>query len=330
MENSNSIQDGKLKSSLEIINEVDNYYHFRIASSPITLGYVLPVVAGVIVGQPGWECDTNSMPRTLTLVACDEKSRTETVKKILATIREGRFLKLGPDHESGDVQSVFDANGDPVMVAEPAAISLLGLVAYRVSTVLYTTKHWNKLPSIWVYYDGQPRFQAVKSNRIVAHMPPAEALLKHGKDHIDLKKFITTKIPEEVLGASGCAKSAGTVTWFGIFDGDDEWEKGLLAPTIHYVYDVEVPRGKQFNTGGHNDCSWTEYNAEDVKTLLIEGQIENGTFGHGLVLLDFMVRHGIVNAENDPHFAHLIPRLHRQLEFPIGAFQKSRDETIAL
>ncbi len=47
--------------------------------------------------------------------------------------------------------------------------------------------------------------------------------------------------------------------------------------------------------------------------------LQRNEFKPGLahVILYFLIRHGIVNEENDPDFVELVQRLHRKLEFPV-------------
>lgn len=56
---------------------------------------------------------------------------------------------------------------------------------------------------------------------------------------------------------------------------------------------------------------------DQVREMLLEDQF---TPEAGLVVLDFLIRHGIVTAENEPEYLEISMGLHRCLPFPSAKY----------
>jgi hypothetical protein len=53
---------------------------------------------------------------------------------------------------------------------------------------------------------------------------------------------------------------------------------------------------------------------EEVRVALAEGRFKPNC---SVVLLDFLVRHGVLTPENESDYVEIVSRLHRRLEFPM-------------
>jgi hypothetical protein len=53
---------------------------------------------------------------------------------------------------------------------------------------------------------------------------------------------------------------------------------------------------------------------EEVRVGLAEGRFKPNS---SLVLVDFLVRHGVLTPENESDYVEIVGRLHRRLEFPM-------------
>lgn len=106
-------------------------YHFRIVSSPATVGYVLPFVAEVFGNQPGWECNNALLPRNLTLTAGDDVTiRTAAVaKRLSATWPANKFEVLKGWRD--ELKDVYSSKGKLVFLLS----ALLSLSSARLDMV---------------------------------------------------------------------------------------------------------------------------------------------------------------------------------------------------
>jgi len=120
-------------------------------------------------------------------------------------------------------------------------------------------------------------------------------------------------LPEELVRKY--AKSCGTVSYFHIQAKRDGEESGLLQPTVKYVYDLVLSESMLLHPKDD------EVERFDLLTIAqVRKALENGEFRPSsiMVLLDFLIRHGFITAENEPSFAEIVSRLHRRLPFPVS------------
>jgi adenylate kinase len=87
-----------------------------------------------------------------------------------------------------------------------------------------------------------------------------------------------------------------------------ETRKGISAKVL-YLYDLELEENwKPYNHDGEVDAFYA-VSAEEALASLVEAQHEWKP-NSALVLVDFLVRHGVLHADNEPDYADIITRLH--------------------
>jgi 8-oxo-dGTP pyrophosphatase MutT (NUDIX family) len=153
---------------------------------------------------------------------------------------------------------------------------------------------------------------------ITAGETPFECLVRESTEEAAL--------PEELVRRS--AHAAGTLSWFSIEDERAGFEPGFLHPGVQYVYDLEVPETVELKP---SEEEHKEFNLWDVSEVM--GTIHNKEYkpSCALVLIDFLIRHGFITAENEPNFAEIISRIHRKLPFSTkepatcGTFEYNND-----
>lgn len=109
------------------------------------------------------------------------------------------------------------------------------------------------------------------------------------------------------------AVATGTVSWFNISDKRAGGEVGLMNPGVLYTYDLEVPSTLTEMRSVEGDISRFELmDLSDVLAALRQGAFKPSC---AMVMMDFLIRHGLVTAENEPDYCEIISRLHRKLPF---------------
>lgn len=112
------------------------------------------------------------------------------------------------------------------------------------------------------------------------------------------------------------AVATGTVSWFNISDERAGGEVGLMNPGVLYTYDLEVPSTLAEIQSVEGDISKFELmSLDDVLDALRQGLFKPSC---ATVMLDFLIRHGLITAENEPDYSEIISRLHRKLPFRIN------------
>jgi 8-oxo-dGTP pyrophosphatase MutT (NUDIX family) len=315
------------KSNLDLINECDSfpyyqvdpelylqhtatYYHLRVAEHPETLGFLLPSVANVLRGIPGWSIDDEERTLTLTL-GIDPEHRSKAVEQTVVAMRKTSYFEV-LNKWRGELYPVYGAGGELLFSIERSASPLFGVVTYGVHLTGYvksTDENDHSQYKIWVprrarakqTYGGM--LDNMVAGGIASGEQPFECLIRECEEEASLSEEMVRK----------GAKAAGTVTYFYIRDERAGGETRLLQPECQYVYDLELPEDI---IPKPNDDEVEEFNLwsiQEVKDALARAEFKPNC---ALVMLDFFVRHGILTYE-DPGYTEIIARLHRRLEFPM-------------
>lgn len=92
----------------------------------------------------------------------------------------------------------------------------------------------------------------------------------------------------------------------------------LCVPDVIYVYDLEVPPAQAdavVPTPGDDEVeSFSLWGVDGVVRALRAGEFKANT---ALVLIDFLVRHGLVTEDNEPDYLEIVTRLRRRLPVPL-------------
>lgn len=108
-------------------------------------------------------------------------------------------------------------------------------------------------------------------------------------------------------------KPCGTVSYVHVRDKRAGGETGLIQPECQYIYDIEVDADVVPKPGDNEVEAFYLWTVDEVKNALADGQFKPNC---AVVLLDFFIRHGILRAENEPHYLEIASRIHRRLPFP--------------
>ncbi|KZV96000.1 BRO1-domain-containing protein [Exidia glandulosa HHB12029] len=103
-------------------------------------------------------------------------------------------------------------------------------------------------------------------------------------------------------------KAVGSVTYFF------QTPKSHLQPEVQYVYDLCIPDGADIVPKPHDDEveSFELCTVDEVKRGMLAGHFKPNC---ALVLVDFLIRHGFITAENEPNYLEIITRLHGRFDW---------------
>lgn len=123
------------------------------------------------------------------------------------------------------------------------------------------------------------------------------------------------------------AKAAGTVTWLNISDRRaGPGQEGLINSGVLYVYDLELPdegRNFRFEPVPGDIDSWAVMDTDEVMAAMKKLEFKPSC---AVVMIDFLVRHGVITAENEPDYAEIVSRLHRLLPLPTSSRREGHRE----
>jgi len=332
----------KLKTPIDLVNDCDSfpyfypdpsyylqhlqtYYHLRVASHPdVTLGYLLPSVALTFANLKDWEVNPPdpslysvdggpNSSRTVTLITgTTEAERSAVVARTCEAMRQTGHWKV-LDKWRDELYPVYGPDGDVLFTIERSASPLFGVVTYGVHMTAYFYSGPQRELKIWVprrsrnkqTYPGM--LDNTVAGGIAAGEQPLECLVRECEEEASL--------PEDMVRRN--VKTAGAVTYFYIRDARAGGETGMLQPECQYVYDLDLTNetGVECKPNDQEVEGFEIMNMEQVKEALAKEDFKPNC---ALVILDFLIRHGVYSKENEPKYAEIISRLHRRLEFPIG------------
>ncbi|KAH6576413.1 hypothetical protein BASA60_004524 [Batrachochytrium salamandrivorans] len=181
--------------------------------------------------------------------------------------------------------NVYGPDHEPLVAIERSAIGLFGVRAYGC------------------HLNGYVR-QAVTT----------EDPQHHPDSHVDrsaIECFEEAHIPPDVASH---AVSTGVVSFW-----QDSPIRGFI-PDTEYCYDLELPSSFIPNPA---DGEVHEFYLWDLNTVLLH--LQRGEFTHeaGLVIVDFLIRHGAITPESEPAFLELSLLLRREFPFAGPSFNMS-------
>ncbi|OSS45020.1 hypothetical protein B5807_09200 [Epicoccum nigrum] len=286
---------------------VNTYYQLRVAGHDYPLGYMLPSVAEVFRGTPAWELDDDE--RVLTLTAGDDAdSRSAAVETSLLALRAtGHFQVL--NKWRGELYAVYGRDKELLFRVERSASPLFGVVTYGVHLSAYTRDAETGAIKIWTprraktkqTYGGM--LDNAVAGGIAAGESPFESLVRECAEEASLDEALVRER----------ATAVGTVTYWYVRDERAGGETGLLQPEVQYVYDLELPADVVPKPGDDEVEEFYLWSVEEVQEAMAKGEFKPNC---AVVVLDFLVRHGILTEANERDFIEIVSRLHRRLEFP--------------
>lgn len=92
-------------------------------------------------------------------------------------------------------------------------------------------------------------------------------------------------------------------------------EKGLVTPDYIYVYDIKLPLDVIPRPRDDEVSGFTLMTVEEVKSALLRERFKPDS---AAVLVEFLIRHGVITPENEEDFVEISMRLRRRLPFRTG------------
>ncbi|KAK7207564.1 NUDIX hydrolase domain-like protein [Myxozyma melibiosi] len=223
--------------------------------------------------------------------------------------KEGKFEVLKGWRE--EQYAVYYPSRELYFTFERSACSVLGLVTYGVHIIGYIPATDTAPLRLWVPRRSKTKstYPGMLDNTVAGGIGYPygvfDTLIKECGEEAG---FDAQLIKER-------AKSVGSVSYHYLRTAAAGGESGFLQPEVQYTYDLELdessPKPKPV------DGEVEEFYLWDVDTVRQEIAAGNFKPNTALVTIDFLIRHGIITAENEPDFLEIVSRMHRQIEHPL-------------
>ncbi|KAJ4387881.1 hypothetical protein N0V93_008484 [Gnomoniopsis smithogilvyi] len=310
---------------LDLVQECDNFPHYDLSQPEIytealkSLWYFyLPddpephgFLTDSVVERMPWTAHfrISSSPRKQVHLLKPETEQWQTscgeaIQELIDLAREqGVFPRLGKKNteQFPIVGARFDIG------IERSAFSLFGIIGRGAHMTVYTRTHEGL--KFWIARRSATKStypsmldQAVAGG-VARGEGPLDCLVREAGEEAGLS-------PERVRND---VVATGTVSWFNVSDERAGGEVGLMNPGVLYTYDLEVSSTEvEFQAVEGDISKFSLLGLSEVLTALRQGEFKPSC---AMVMLDFLIRHGLITAENEPDYGEIISRLHRKLPF---------------
>lgn len=267
-------------------------------------------MAETLQGLPSWTLSPTARTLTLTTDAATEPARTAAMARTTAAMRAtGHFPILTHWHD--ELVPVHAADGALLVQLERAACPLFGVLACGVSLTCFVRTAATGDLRIWV-----PRRACAKrawggmlDNAVVGGMRAGE----RAGEALVRAAGVEAALAGELVAAR--ARAVGAVSAWAVLDGRAGGEEGLLAPEVQFVYELELGEEEEVvpRPGDDEVDGLASMDVGEVRAALGRGEFRPSA---ALVMVDFLVRHGVLTEENEPDYVEVVARLNRRLPFP--------------
>ena len=281
-------------------------YEFKLSSESKTRGYILQWVVEKMPWTADWSIDHQKREVKLLLANADPDQQNRSIAETLDEARKkGTFEILNGWR---DELYPINAASEFQVSMERAASALFGIVTYGVHMTAYVRVQG--LIKIWVPRRARKKqtYGGMLDNTVAGGIStgetPLECLVREAAEE--------ASFPEQLVRSN--AKACGAVSYFYIRDERAGGEPGLLQPEVQLVYDMEVDKDIVPKPGDDEVEDFFLWTVEEVQQALAQGQFKPNC---ALVLIDFLVRHGILSVENERNLIEISSRTHRKIPFPV-------------
>lgn len=241
------------------------------------------------------------------------EERTQLVGQLTALWREQKAFPILKSWRN-ELWPVYGRNKELMFSMERASMGLFGTTRYGVHLNAFIRRQDDSSKydfRIWV-----PRRSATKSTYpsmldnavaggLMTNEDPFECVIREADEEASLPEHVVRMNAEEV----------STITYIYITDERAGGEAGLIYPECQWVYDLELPADESVvpePKDGEVE-SFSLRTVEEIQEQLAQGLWKPNC---AVVMLDFLVRHGIYTPENEPHYDAILDRAHRHIAFP--------------
>ncbi|XP_041460309.1 nudix hydrolase 20, chloroplastic-like isoform X2 [Lytechinus variegatus] len=260
----------------------------------VQVGIIPPKMVETLASQPDiFELKNNQVHLSSTLSTYAE--RTARVGEFLSTCRESvDFITLqGWRNENYAVsRSYYDT---PLFEMERSATCLFGIKQYGVHVNGYC-RHPTEGICMWIgkrspnkqTYPG--KLDQIAAGGLPACLDIRECMMKESEEEASIPRDISSK-----------ALPVGAISYFF------EDERGVF-PETQFIFDLELPVDFQPRVKDGEVSEFYLWSLSKVKEEIATDRFKPNC---SLVCLDFLIRHGYINHDGEPHYLDFLSSLHQ-------------------
>jgi 8-oxo-dGTP pyrophosphatase MutT (NUDIX family) len=275
-----------------------SYYYFMISGFPKPFGYVHKDTVSKVNWPDFWT--VNEEERKLVFHGGD--TFEQRTKRMETTLRENRKKdKTSAFGRWSDERfPLYTDTGEHILDLDGSGVDAFGIVNYSCHLTAYVrtaqgVKYWVPTRS-----RTKMSFPGMLDNTVGGSLRSGESPL----DCIVREAAEEASLPAAFTRAN--IKPCGTLSY--TMTRTDDGQPGCQHQ-VQYIYEMELPEEKVLVPCDGEAESFTLMTLEEVREALGAGRFKDNC---GMTWMAFLVRHGIVNAENEMHLIEICARLHRK------------------
>jgi 8-oxo-dGTP pyrophosphatase MutT (NUDIX family) len=268
----------------------------------VTIGYILPSVVERMLWISSFVVDHDKRIVSIKY-APGEDVETKAISEQLNLAREKdsfSILRRWMD----EIYRILDISREVRM--ERAGSALFGIHTVGVHIMAFCRDQEGSM-KLWI-----PRRAATKTypgmldntvgGGITVEEDQFECMLREAEEEASLPKHVV----------KDRAQAVGTIAYFYIRDARAGGETGLLQPSTHHLYDLELPTDVVPKPADKDVEEFYLWTPEETMVALREGKFKPNS---AVAWIDFFIRHSYITAKNEPDYLKLVSRIHRRIHF---------------
>ncbi|KAF2651129.1 hypothetical protein K491DRAFT_682438 [Lophiostoma macrostomum CBS 122681] len=287
-----------------------SWYQFLLPNDPRPHGFILSWVARTLCWTPDFIV-THDIPRTVQLLDRSDGASTAQVcnaalQEVVAKAEEQHLFKGFARVLSEQFRIL--GSPEPVHISRTAA-AIFGIAVRGVHMVVFT--HTAGRMKIWVPRRASTSFSfpdlldSAVGGGIRADESPLQALTHEADEEASIDcDYLKNHV-----------RACGALTYISTTDSRTGYEDGLMIPEVAYLYELEVPPEMELRPNDHEVGKYHLMDVEDVALSVKNRQFKPSS---AAVMVDFLIRHGVITDENEPDYLRLLDHLHRPLPVPVS------------
>ncbi|KAL4748556.1 hypothetical protein BDW72DRAFT_205525 [Aspergillus terricola var. indicus] len=304
---------------------LQNYYAFKVYGCPNVLGHVPnDIVHAFDFSSSGWT--VNHQAQELILGASSAPNpttysntrMTETLTSLMALALHRisqaphpQLSRLSRAWRNETFPIRHPGTGEILLEIERSASALFGILSSGVQLTCYVEDPDRGL-LLWIARRSLTKqtYPGLLDNTAAGGLEtrflkrPVEAVVREAVEEGSL---------DEDLVRRGL-RCGGAISYYHVKRPSEGCKAGLLQPEVEYVYELRLDSRTKPIPGDGEVEGFYLWTVEEVVCALREGEFK---LNSAVAVIDFLVRHGVVTAENEAGYLEIVSRLHRRLDVGI-------------
>ncbi|KAK0506919.1 hypothetical protein JMJ35_010619 [Cladonia borealis] len=282
---------------------MSDFYYFMIEGHEKPFGYVhSSFIAAMMPWSNLWSLNHKKRFLTLHSFPNDVQSRTNAMQTTLRSAYNNGTVS----YWANELFPIYSSTGGHILDMDGCGVDPFGIVSYAVHMIAYVTTKGNEIETrkFWV-----PRRSKTKMSYPGMLDNTVGGSLRSGERPIDCIVREAAEeggVPEEYTREH--VKACGTLSYQ--MDRTDDGKEGRQHQ-VQYLYEMEVPEGFVPKPCDGEVEEFMLMGIEEVVGALRRGEFK---LNCGMTWMSYLVRHGIVDAENEERLVEICARMHRKLD----------------